>query len=159
MAAEDNDVKKIKELIEIMKNHDLVEIEISHGDEKISLKRALPQQPTTVAVPMAGSESAAAQVAPTRADLSRVSRPQQQEQLTEIKSPIVGTFYATPSPESEPYVEIGSHVELQTVVCTVEAMKVMNEIRAETTGTVVEILVTNGQAVEYGQVLFRVKPD
>lgn len=159
MAAEDSDLKKIEELIEIMKNNDLAEIEISHGDEKISLKRAQPQQPTTVAVPIVGSESAPAQVPPTPADLSRVSGPRQQEELTAIKSPIVGTFYATPSPESEPYVEIGSHVEPQTVVCIVEAMKVMNEIRAETTGTIVEILVTNGQAVEYGQVLFRVKSD
>ncbi|MFB0525064.1 MAG: acetyl-CoA carboxylase biotin carboxyl carrier protein, partial [Phycisphaerae bacterium] len=85
--------------------------------------------------------------------------PTKEEELVEIKSPIVGTFYATPSPDSEPYVEVGSHVEPQTVVCIVEAMKVMNEIKAETRGTIVEILVTNGQAAEYGQVLFRVRPD
>ena len=77
----------------------------------------------------------------------------------EIKSPIVGTFYATPSPDSEPYVDIGTEVSPQTVVCIIEAMKVMNEIKAETTGTIVKILVTNGQAVEYGQVLFKVRPD
>jgi acetyl-CoA carboxylase biotin carboxyl carrier protein len=77
----------------------------------------------------------------------------------EIKSPLVGTFYATPSPDSKPYVEVGSHVDAQTVVCIIEAMKVMNEIKAETSGVIAEILVTNGQAVEYGQVLFRVKPD
>ncbi len=81
------------------------------------------------------------------------------ENLVEIKSPIVGTFYATPSPKSEDYVEPGSTVKPQTVVCIIEAMKVMNEIKAETSGTIVEILVTNGQAVEYGQVLFKVKPD
>ncbi|MHC4458131.1 MAG: acetyl-CoA carboxylase biotin carboxyl carrier protein, partial [Planctomycetota bacterium] len=68
-------------------------------------------------------------------------------------------FYATPSPDSEPYVELDSHVSPQTVVCIVEAMKVMNEIKAETSGTIAEILVTNGQAVEYGQVLFRVRLD
>ena len=77
----------------------------------------------------------------------------------DVKSPIVGTFYATPSPDSESYVEVGSTVEPQTVVCIIEAMKVMNEIKAETSGTIAEILVTNGQAVEYGQVLFRIKPD
>jgi acetyl-CoA carboxylase biotin carboxyl carrier protein len=82
-----------------------------------------------------------------------------EEELVEIKSPIVGTFYATPSPDSEPYVETGSAVGPQTVVCIIEAMKVMNEIRAETSGMIAEILVTNGQAVEYGQVLFRVRPD
>jgi len=79
--------------------------------------------------------------------------------LTEIKSAIVGTFYERPSPDSEPYVEVGSHIEPQTVVCIIEAMKVMNEIKAEISGAIVEILVTSGQAVEYGQVLFRVRPD
>jgi len=81
------------------------------------------------------------------------------EDLAEIKSPIVGTLYATPSPDSENYVEVGSRVEPQTVVCIIEAMKVMNEIKAEISGTIREILVSNGQAVEYGQVLFRVKAD
>jgi len=91
--------------------------------------------------------------------LSQPSTPQQAEDLVEIKSPIVGTFYVAPSPDSEPYVELGSAVKSQAVVCIIEAMKVMNEIKAETSGTIVEILVTNGQAVEYGQVLFKVKPD
>ncbi|MHC4464791.1 MAG: acetyl-CoA carboxylase biotin carboxyl carrier protein, partial [Planctomycetota bacterium] len=70
-----------------------------------------------------------------------------------------GTFYSAPSPDSGPYVELGSEVEPQTVVCMVEAMKVMNEIKAETSGTIAKILVENGQAVEYGQVLFKLKPD
>jgi acetyl-CoA carboxylase biotin carboxyl carrier protein len=81
------------------------------------------------------------------------------EDLLEITSPIVGTFYETPSPDSDPYVEIGAHVSSQTVVCIIEAMKVMNEIKAEVSGTVVERCVTNGQAIEYGQVLFKIKPD
>jgi acetyl-CoA carboxylase biotin carboxyl carrier protein len=71
----------------------------------------------------------------------------------------VGTFYARPSPDSESYVDIGSQVNPQTVVCIIEAMKVMNEIKAEMSGTIVKIMVTSGQAVEYGQVLFRVKPE
>jgi acetyl-CoA carboxylase biotin carboxyl carrier protein len=77
----------------------------------------------------------------------------------EIKSPLVGTFYATPSPDSDPYVEVGTHVDAQAVVCIVEAMKVMNEIKTEISGTIAEILVVNGQAIEYGQVLFRIRPD
>ena len=85
--------------------------------------------------------------------------PDKGEGLLEIKSPIVGTFYEAPSPDSEPYVEAGSHVDPQTVVCIIEAMKVMNEIKAEVSGTVVEKTAANGQAVEYGQVLFRVRPD
>jgi acetyl-CoA carboxylase biotin carboxyl carrier protein len=87
------------------------------------------------------------------------SAPKQQQELVEIKAALVGTLYSAPTPDSEPYVEVGSRVDPQTVVCIIEAMKVMNEIKAETSGKIVEILVTNGQAVEYGQILFKVKPD
>jgi len=155
MVEKDTDLQKIRELIEIMKANDLLEVEIKHGDDKIFLKRCSPQQ---VGVPMVGLQAATPMGAVSEA-LSQPSAPQQQENLVEIKSPIVGTFYATPSPDSECYVEVGSHVTLQTVVCVIEAMKVMNEIKAETSGTIAEVLVTNGQAVEYGQVLFRVRPD
>lgn len=81
------------------------------------------------------------------------------EGLLEIKSPIVGTFYSSPSPDSDPYVEVGSAVSSNTVVCIVEAMKVMNEIKAETSGIIAQVCVKNGQAVEYGQVLFKVRPE
>ena len=79
--------------------------------------------------------------------------------LVEINSPIIGTFYSAPSPDSDPYVTVGARVEPETVVCIIEAMKVMNEIKAETAGTIVEILCKAGQAVEYGQAIFKVKPD
>jgi len=162
-AQKDSDLQRIKELIEIMKQNGLVEVEIKHGDDKIFLKRSQPQPAlggTITAVPMI-EPSAPARPNETQASTAEVppSDTQPQEGLVEIKSPLVGTFYATPSPDSEPYVEVGSHVDAQAVVCIVEAMKVMNEIKTETSGTIVEILVTNGQAVEYGQVLFRIKPD
>ena len=161
MAEKDTDINKIIKLIEIMKENGLVEIEIKHDNDKIVLKRAQPQQfvsgipmlspESTVPVGIEGNnavnKSAASKSVPSRED------------LVEIKSPIVGTFYATPSPDSESYVDIDTPVGPQTVVCIIEAMKVMNEIKAETSGTIAEILVTNGQAVEYGQVLFRVRPD
>jgi acetyl-CoA carboxylase biotin carboxyl carrier protein len=163
MAQNDNDLQKIKELIEIMERNGLVEVEIKHGDDKIFLKRCPPQQQAVAASGIVGPESAAVPTGADMADVSAIkaapSVPPQEENLVEIKSPIVGTFYATPSPDSGPYVEIGSHVETQTVVCIIEAMKVMNEIKAETSGTIAEVLVTNGQAVEYGQVLFKVRPD
>jgi len=165
MAQEDKDLEKIKELIDIMKENDLIEVELKHGDDKILLKRSGPQQPGVTSVPLAGAGIPVAS-APAAGDVSQghqaeaaPSAAKQQDDLVDIKSPIVGTFYAQPNPDSEPYVEAGSHVEPNTVVCTVEAMKVMNEIKAESNGTIVEILVKNGQAVEYGQVLFRVKPD
>ena len=161
MAQKDADLQKIKELIEIMKTNDLVEVEIKHGDDKISLKRAQPQESAVRVIPMMGGESGVAGAARGGPEPAAPPAPvaEPDENLVEIKSPIVGTFYATPSPDSDPYVETGTQVEPQTVVCIIEAMKVMNEIKAETSGVIAEILVTNGQAVEYGQVLFRVRPD
>ncbi len=162
MAEKDTDIKKIKKLIEIMKENGLVEIEIKHDDDKIVLKRAQPQQAVN-GMTIIRPESGAAPVGPESIGAAiQPSAPQPvpgEEDLVEIKSPIVGTFYATPSPDSEHYVDIDSEVGPQTVVCIIEAMKVMNEIKAETSGTIAEILVTNGQAVEYGQVLFKVRPD
>jgi len=164
----DSDLQKIKELIEIMKRNELVEVEISHGDDKIFLKRrqaqpAVGESGTDAA--MVGPNISTAPAGPNAAKTSAqqvpssVSEPQLEEDLVEIKSPLVGTFYVTPSPDSGPYVEVGSYVDAQAVVCIIEAMKVMNEIKTETSGTIAEILVANGQAVEYGQVLFRFRPD
>jgi len=166
MAQKDIDLQKIKEIIEIMERNELVEVEIKHGDDKIFLKRCAPQQPIPAAAVPIYRDRSGSIVSPTDVvapepsfDKMTPSVPSKQENLEEIKSPIVGTFYAKTSPDSEPYVDVGLHVEPQTLVCIIEAMKVMNEIKAETSGTIAEILVTNGQAVEYGQVLFRIRPD
>lgn len=160
MAEKDADVQKIKELIRIMKENDLVEIDIQHGDDRVALKRAQPQQaasfgPIMTAMPAAGASI----LMPPGQAAGQVPTAAQNEGLLEIKSPIVGTFYEAPSPDSDPYVELGARVDSQTVVCIIEAMKVMNEIKAEVGGTIVERTVKNGQAVEYGQVLFKVRPD
>lgn len=159
MADRDTDVERIKQLVDLMKTNDLVELQIEHDDDKIVLKRAQPQQAVN-AIPVVRPESFAIPAGPQVSETSnQPSAPPSEENLVEITSPIVGTFYATPSPDSESYVEIGSQVTPQTVVCIIEAMKVMNEIKAETEGTIVEILVKNGQAVEYGQALFKVRPE
>ena len=165
MAQKDNDLEKIKQLIDIMKQNDLVEVEIKHDDDKIFLKRSHPQpsqnQPAVVPMmvptppPAAPPQDAALNSTPQKTP----EELQKNAGLLEIKSPMVGTFYAAPSPDSEPCVEIDSDVTSQTVVCIIEAMKVMNEIKADVNGKIAEILVTNGQAVEYGQVLFKVKPE
>jgi acetyl-CoA carboxylase biotin carboxyl carrier protein len=163
MSHKDADLDRIKELIDIMKANELLELEIKHGDDKIFLKR----DRLGPDVPLA---SVGGSVSPATAGANAVEAPAAgagpqpagtpgHEDSVAIKSPIVGTFYATPSPDSEPFVEVGDHVEPNMVVCIIEAMKVMNEIRSEASGTIVEILVKNGQAVEYGQVLFNVKPD
>jgi acetyl-CoA carboxylase biotin carboxyl carrier protein len=160
MAEKDADLKKIKEIIDLMVKNDLVEIEIIDGSNKIALKRPQPQH-TITAVPVAGPAYAppAAPLAPAPAPVAQAQpAAPAQDNLMDIKSPIVGTFYAAPSPDSEPYVKVGGDVNAETVVCIIEAMKVMNEIKAETTGTIAKIMVANGQAVEYGQVLFKVKP-
>ncbi|MCF7956587.1 MAG: acetyl-CoA carboxylase biotin carboxyl carrier protein [Phycisphaerae bacterium] len=145
----DKDLAKVKELIEIMKENDLVEIEIAEGDSKIHLKRPQPQMQAAQQIPMAQPLApAAAPVAPT-----------EDSNLKFITSPMVGTFYGAPSPDSEPYVKVGDRVDEGTVVCIIEAMKVMNEIKAEMTGTVKEIMCQPGQAIEFDEVLFKVKPD
>jgi len=161
MAEKDADVQKIKELLKIMKENDLVKIDIRHGEDYVSLQRALPQPPATALGPMMAALPGVGTplMMPQGAPLGQPGAPAQGTGLLEIKSPIVGTLYEAPSPDSEPYVEIGSHVDPQTVVCIIEAMKVMNEIRAEVSGTIVEKTVATGQAVEYGQVLCRVRPD
>ncbi len=163
MADKDADVQRIKELIEIMKENDLSEIDIKHGDDQLSLRRTPPVQMTSYSTPIMTAMPAGMPPALSTEGHAAPGVPQAaskaQENLLEIKSPIVGTFYQAPSPDSEPYVEIGAHVDQQSVVCIIEAMKVMNEIKAEVSGTVVERRVSNGQAVEYGQVLFRVRPD
>jgi len=156
MTQKNDDLEKIKQIIDIMKDNDLVEVEIKHGEDKILVKRSQPEQAKgpiaalPVIAPIPPAPAAPAPVEPKTA---------QNDTTVEIKAPIVGTFFAQPSPDSSPYVEIGAHVDPQAVVCIIEAMKVMNEIKAELAGTITAILVPSGQAVEYGQVLFRIRPD
>jgi acetyl-CoA carboxylase biotin carboxyl carrier protein len=161
MAEKDADIQKIKELVGIMKENDLVEIDIQHGDDRLALRRAQPQQatigPIMTALPGGATPIMLPQAQATVAGQGPAAA--KADDLLQIKSPIVGTFYEAPSPDSDPYVEPGSRVDSQTVVCIIEAMKVMNEIKSEVSGTIVEKTVKNGQAVEYGQVLFKVRPD
>ena len=145
----------------MMVANDLVEIEILDGGNKILLKRPQPQQTTIHSMPMMAPAMAPAAYAMPAAPAvapAQAAAPAENTNLVDIKSPIVGTFYATPSPDSAPYVKVGDDVNTETVVCIVEAMKVMNEIKAETIGTIAKVMVANGQAVEYGQVIFKVKP-
>jgi acetyl-CoA carboxylase biotin carboxyl carrier protein len=153
------DLKKVKELIELMKENDLVELEIEAGHDKIMLKRPAPAQPTVthIPVPVAPTAAPIAPAVQQPASPETAAEPVTEPGIVEITSPIVGTFYAAPSPDADDYVQVGSNVSSDSIVCIVEAMKVMNEIKAETTGTITEVLCQAGQAVEYGQVLFKVK--
>jgi len=152
---QEKDLQKVKELIELMKANDLVELEITEGDSKIHLKRPgsesrMVQYSPMMHAPMQAAAPAAAAAAP--------SAPAVDTSLLLIKSPIVGTFYQASNPEAAPFVKLGDKVNAETVVCIIEAMKVMNEIKAELGGTVVEICCKDGQAVEFGQALFKVRP-
>ena len=144
------DIEVIKKLVELMVSNGLTELDISDGDSKVSLRRHQGQ--VVIAPAMTSAAPAPAAVA------AGAPAPAAAENLIEVKSPMVGTFYSAPSPDSDPYVAAGTNVSPDSVVCIVEAMKVMNEIRAECSGTIVQICVRNAQPVEYGQVLYKVRP-
>jgi acetyl-CoA carboxylase biotin carboxyl carrier protein len=155
------DLKDIKAIIDLMKKNSLSEFELEKQDFKIKLKRSggagggddfpvtytLPNQmaPISVGAPQALGAPNTASAAPVSSGI-------------EIKSPMIGTFYRAPSPEAGNYVEIGTEVNPDSVVCIIEAMKVMNEIKAEVRGIVTEILVDNAKPVEFGQPMFKIKP-
>ncbi|MGC8560471.1 MAG: acetyl-CoA carboxylase biotin carboxyl carrier protein [Phycisphaerae bacterium] len=154
------DNKRVRDLIKLMADNDLTEIELVEDKSTIRLKR----DPTPVAaVPMAVSAVASAPVhavAPAAAPAAAAPVSAKPPVAGEaIKSPMVGTFYAAAGPDSPPFVKVGSHVDKDTVVCIIEAMKVFNEIKAETTGTIAKVLVQNGQGVEFNQPLFLLKAD
>jgi len=148
-------IKEIRQLIKLMVDNALTELDIESGSTKVSLRRAAGDNTVVT-----GSPVGEPRTKPTRAPSKPRKRPgdEEAEDLVEIKSPMVGTFYTAASPDSEIYVSPGDAVNANTVVCIIEAMKVMNEIRADCSGTVVEICAKNAQPVEFGQVLFRVRP-
>ncbi|WP_298219000.1 acetyl-CoA carboxylase biotin carboxyl carrier protein [Halothiobacillus sp.] len=143
------DIRKIKKLIELLEESGIAEIEIREGEESVRISRGLIAQAAPVqytlpaAAPASAAQSPAAQ--PAVAD---------QAKGTPIKSPMVGTFYRAASPTAKPFVDVGSSVKAGDTLCVVEAMKMFNQIEAETNGTITAILVENGQPVEYDQPLF-----
>jgi len=149
------DVGKIRHLVELMEQHDLSEIDLRQGETRIQLRRG--RQPAVAGVELsaaaaAGSAAAAGQATAAGNDAGTAA----DEHLAVIKSPMVGTFYAAPDPDSPPYVKVGDRVGPETTVCIVEAMKILNHIPAEVSGKIVAVLVENGEPVEYGQRMFEV---
>ncbi len=150
------DIATIRRLLELMEAHDLAEIEIEQEELAVRLRKAGPAS----AVPMAPMPvPAAGPVAPSPAAGVPEPPAEEDEGLVTIDSPMVGTFYSSPSPEADPYVGVGDHVTEESVVGMIEAMKVFNEIRAEVSGTIEKVLVGNAEAVEFGQAMFAVRPD
>lgn len=151
------DVRKVRKFIELMNEHDLTEIDLRQGDQRIRLRRG----PETVAVATSPAAPFSSTIAPTGpappAESARGAAPTDEGTIA-IRSPMVGTYYAAANPESPPFVKVGDQVGPETTVCIIEAMKVFNEIPAECSGRIVAALVQNGEAVEFGQPLFRVEP-
>ncbi|HEX5137405.1 MAG TPA: acetyl-CoA carboxylase biotin carboxyl carrier protein [Planctomycetota bacterium] len=153
------DPKNLKRIVELMNQHDLAEVEIEEEGRRLRLRKTEARiVAAPAAAPAAPAPAApAAAAAPEAPSAPAPAAPK--ENLLTIKAPMVGTFYRSPSPDSDPYVEVGRRVTQESVVCILEAMKVMNEIKAECTGEIVKVSVQNGEAVEYDQPLFLVKPD
>ncbi len=154
------DVKEIKLLLKLMDEHGLTEFVLERADEKLMLKRegrgAAPA-PALVSLPAHAYAAPAAAAAPAPLPVAAPVEAKEDDTLRAITSPMVGTYYAAPSPDSEPYAHVGGHVGPDTVVCIIEAMKIMNEIKAELNGTIAQVCVKSGQPVEFGQVLFKVR--
>ncbi len=155
------DLKEIKAIIDLMKKNSLSEFELEQKDFKIKLKRGMDGAddgtlalPRMAAMPMATLPAPMA--APALQAAAMPAAPAASE--TEIKSPMIGTFYRSPAPDAASYVDVGVEVGPDTVVCIIEAMKVMNEIKAETRGVITALLAENAKPVEFGQPLFRIRP-
>ena len=152
------DLKDIKAIIDLMKKNSISEFELERQDFKIRLRRggvASASAADEAIAPLVGPAVGSVPViAVNTQGLANASSPAE----LEIKSPMIGTFYRAPSPESANYVEVGSEVNPDTVVCIIEAMKVMNEIKAEVRGIVTELLIDNAKPVEFGQPIFKVRP-
>lgn len=154
------DLKYVKQLLELIEKSNVNEIEVEEKGQKIRITKSAPQNIMSaplyqMAMPSAPlfAPAVSAQQAESKPELTAENK-----KYHEVKSPIVGTFYRSPSPDASPYVEVGSKVKQGGVLCIVEAMKLMNEIESDIAGTIVKINVESGKPVEYGQVLFLVEP-
>jgi len=154
------DLKDIKAIIDLMKKNSISEFELERQDFKIKLKRgpnggSAPVQYEEIPVAPGSLQMGAAPSVGSAASTGSAGGGAGEQ---EIKSPMIGTFYRAPSPESAPYVDVGSEVNADTVVCIIEAMKVMNEIKAEVKGVITQVLIENAKPVEFGQPLFKIRP-
>lgn len=155
------DIRKVKKLIELLEESGIAEIEIHEGEESVRISRqgSSASQPPAQAYPVPGqvsTQSAAPATTPAPAPAAESAAPVEEGHV--INSPMVGTFYSSPTPGSPAFVDIGQPVAVGDVICIIEAMKIMNQIECEVNGTITKVLVENGEPVEYGQPMFVVKP-
>lgn len=154
------DLNYVKKLIKLLNSNNVNEIELEEEGVRIKVVKGLagsqPQQ--LVSLPSQIQPAAPVQVEKPPAEKKELAEAPPTKLLVDVHSPIVGTFYRAPSPNADPYVQVGQNVSVGTVLCIIEAMKLMNEIESEVNGKIVEICVENGQPVEYNQLLFRIEP-
>lgn len=148
------DLRKLKKLIDLVEESGIAEIEVTEGEEKVRITRATAIQPVYAPAPVQAAAPAAAASVPAAATPAVPAAPAARDLSAAQKSPMVGTFYRAASPTSPAFVEVGQTVKAGDTLCIIEAMKLMNEIEAEKSGVVKEILVENGTPVEYGEPLF-----
>jgi acetyl-CoA carboxylase biotin carboxyl carrier protein len=151
------DLQKLKALVRLMEKHDLTEISLRRGEQHWRLRRGA-RDATQLASPQTAFGAHGQFARDSQPTPPAIDDNDRRSGTVDITSPTVGTFYAAPSPEEPPFVQVGSKVAADTVVCIVEAMKVFNQIPAEVNGTIVEVLINSGDPVEFGQPLFRVRP-
>lgn len=144
-------IEEVRTLMQMMQEGGLSYIEVEDGDKKIRLEK----QPVLSGA--AAAQSTAPAVIPSAVQACTSAAQETRQEYKEVKSPMVGVFYASPSPESAPYVQVGAQIGKGDVLCVIEAMKLLNELNAEFGGEVVEVCAQNGQVVEYGQTLFRLR--
>ena len=147
------DLRKLKKLIDLVEGSGIAELEITEGEEKVKIVKS-GATPAVAIAPAAPPVPAQPAPAPVSAGTSAAAPAEAPQEGHPVKSPMVGTFYRTPSPDAKAFVEVGQAVKEGQIICIIEAMKLMNEIECDKTGTVKAILVENGQPVEYGQPLF-----
>ena len=148
------DIRKVKKLIELLEESDIDEIEIKEGEESVRISRNSAAIQAAAAMPMAAPVAAPVQApAPVAAEPVAEATPGPATNGHVVKSPMVGTFYRSPSPSSPSFIEVGQHVKVGDVICIIEAMKMMNQIEADKAGVIEAILVENGQPVEFDQPL------
>jgi acetyl-CoA carboxylase biotin carboxyl carrier protein len=148
------DLRKLKKLIDLVEESGIAELEITEGEEKVKIVKSGTASPPAPAPTPAQAAAPMPAGAPPPVLPGALAEPAAAQEGHAVKSPMVGTFYRTPSPDAKPFVEIGQSVKEGQIICIIEAMKLMNEIECDKTGVVSAILVENGQPVEYGQPLF-----
>ena len=150
------ELKDIKAIIDLMKKNDLSVFEMEKDGFRLKLQKGLGDQPIVVSSPVPAAISPVAN-GPAMTATPAAAPAGEASNLKDVSSPMVGTFYRAASPDAPPFVDVGTRVTEDTVVCIIEAMKVMNEIKAETSGVIAEVVAENGKPVQFGQALFRVK--